>query len=124
MSSWRDLADPVCDDALRQAFNSPSSSVGRDLLRTLEEFAATSGPNTQAIRAFLNEVQREPPPGLLASEEEVVVAQDFFLDNSIQIMQALLHYSLAGGFARQALISVASQPTNQKYITVLVSYAP
>ncbi|KAH9887311.1 hypothetical protein C8Q73DRAFT_260350 [Cubamyces lactineus] len=103
-ASWRDLADPVCDDALRQAFNSPSSSVGRDLLRTLEEFAATSGPNTEAVRAFLNEVQREPPPGLLASEEEVVVAQDFFLDNSIQIMQALLHYSLAGGFASPRIV--------------------
>ena len=99
MSSWRNLADPVCDHALRQAFNSPSASVGSDLLRTLE-FAATSDHEAEAVRAFLDEVQRGPPPGLLASEEEIALAQDFFLDNSIQIMQALLHYSLAGGFAR------------------------
>ncbi|KAI0336605.1 hypothetical protein GY45DRAFT_1349875 [Cubamyces sp. BRFM 1775] len=103
MSSWRDLADPLCDDALRQAFNSPSSSVGKDLLRSLEEHAAASSHKPKAVQEFLDTVQQEPPPGLLASEEEVVLAQEFFLDNSIQIMQALLHYSLAGGFARQAV---------------------
>ncbi|KAJ8468478.1 hypothetical protein ONZ51_g9608 [Trametes cubensis] len=100
---WRNLADPACDHALRQAFNSPSASVGSDLLRTLE-FAATSDHAAEAVRVFLDEVQQEPPPGLLASEEEIALAQDFFLDNSIQIMQALLHYSLAGGFASPRIV--------------------
>ena len=36
----------------------------------------------------------------MVSLEELKTAQDFFVDHSIQIMQALLHYSLAAGFAR------------------------
>lgn len=93
--SWRGEGDPLCDRALRDVFGSASSSVGKDLLRTLEEQT-----DSEAAQAFLDEVQRAPPAGILASDEEIALAQEFFLDNAIQIMQALLHYSLAGGFSR------------------------
>lgn len=98
--SWRSLGDDSCDKALRDVFSGPSSSTGKDLLKTLEEQASARSDTSNAAQDFLDEMNRAPPAGILASEEEIVLAQNFFLDNSIQIMQALLHYSLAGGFAR------------------------
>ncbi|KAI0824901.1 hypothetical protein BC628DRAFT_1376486 [Trametes gibbosa] len=98
--SWRGEGDPLCDAALRDVFDSASSSVGKELLSTLEEHSAS-----EAVQAFLNEVHQTPPAGILASDEEVALAQEFFLDNSIQIMQALLHYSLAGGFASPRIVA-------------------
>ena len=50
--------------------------------------------------AFLDEVLRSPPSALSATAEEVDLARQLFIDDSVQIMQALLHYSLAGGLAR------------------------
>ncbi|KAI0360337.1 hypothetical protein OH77DRAFT_674257 [Trametes cingulata] len=101
---WRNEGDTLCDNALREVFSSPSSSVGKDLLRALEERANSRDGQCEAISAFIDEVHQAPPAGLLASEEEAVLAQEFFLDNSIQIMQALLHYSLAGGFASPRIV--------------------
>ncbi|KAL7283948.1 hypothetical protein ACG7TL_001220 [Trametes sanguinea] len=98
-ASWRSLSDDTCDAALREAFDGPSSTVGKDLLRSLENLSQESGMTQGAVQRFLDQVNAEPPEILRVSEEEVTVAQEFFLDNSIQIMQALLHYSLAGGFA-------------------------
>ncbi|KAI0646650.1 hypothetical protein C8Q79DRAFT_682979 [Trametes meyenii] len=100
---WRKLSDPLCDNALREAFPSPSASVGKDLLQKIEELASKIGPY-EIIRQFMEEVQQPPPAGIRASEEDIVLAQTFFLDNSIQIMQALLHYSLAGGFASSQIV--------------------
>ncbi len=90
----------MCDAALREAFKHPSATVGKDLLTALQEYAASADRDTPATKAFLDEVHQLPPAGLLATEEEVRVAQELFVDDSIQIMQALLHYSLAGGLAR------------------------
>ena len=53
-----------------------------------------------AARAFLDDISRVPPPELKATPEDIRRARELFLDNVMQIMQALLHYSLAGGFAR------------------------
>ncbi|KAI8971269.1 hypothetical protein BD414DRAFT_469759 [Trametes punicea] len=101
---WRGLSDTSCDQALRQTFNSPSASVGKDLLRSLEERQSTENAQSDAVGQFLDEVYRVPPTGILVSEEDLVLAQEFFLDNSVQIMQALLHYSLAGGFASPRIV--------------------
>lgn len=43
---------------------------------------------------------REPPEDVAVRDEDIRIAQELFLDCGIQIMQALLCYSLAGGFAR------------------------
>ncbi|OJT08286.1 hypothetical protein TRAPUB_825 [Trametes pubescens] len=102
--SWRGLGDASCDKALRDVFSGPSSSVGKDLLKTLEEHASARSDTSNAAQDFLDEMNQAPPAGILASEEEIVLAQNFFLDNSIQIMQALLHYSLAGGFASPRIV--------------------
>ncbi|KAI0777333.1 hypothetical protein BD413DRAFT_466892 [Trametes elegans] len=102
--SWRNTGDSLCDFALRQTFSDPSASVGKDLLRTLQQTVTEGEAHLDAVQEFLNEVQLPPPTGILASEAEVALAQEFFLDNSIQIMQALLHYSLAGGFASPRIV--------------------
>ncbi|KAI9061616.1 hypothetical protein FKP32DRAFT_1575763 [Trametes sanguinea] len=102
--SWRSLSDVACDAALREAFSCPSSTVGKDLLRSLESLSEDSGMTQSAVQRFLDEVNEEPPEAVRASKEEVIIAQEFFLDNSIQIMQALLHYSLAGGFASPRIV--------------------
>ena len=74
--------------------------MGKDLLQSLQDHLVDTKGNAPAIEAFLREVNQPPPAGLRATEQEVVAAQELFLDDSIQIMQALLHYSLAGGLAR------------------------
>ncbi|TBU29454.1 hypothetical protein BD311DRAFT_720643 [Dichomitus squalens] len=109
---WRETGDPVCDDALREVFASPSASVGQDLLDAVQDYAeATSREEAPATHAFLDEVLHNPPEGLSATDDEVAVARQFFIDDSVQIIQALLHYSLAGGLARfvrypSALLSI------------------
>ena len=99
MHRWRTQGDPLCDVALDTLFPKISSSVGHDLLTTLEEYVADN-PGPSAPREFLAEVSRTPPLGIKVTERELKIAQDFFVDHSVQIMQALLHYSLAAGFAR------------------------
>ncbi|OSD02630.1 hypothetical protein PYCCODRAFT_328980 [Trametes coccinea BRFM310] len=103
-ASWRSLSDDTCDAALREAFTGPSSTVGKDLLGSLASLSQESGRTQSSVQRFLDHVNAEPPETLRVSEEEVTVAQEFFLDNSIQIMQALLHYSLAGGFASPRIV--------------------
>ncbi|RDX46191.1 hypothetical protein OH76DRAFT_902101 [Lentinus brumalis] len=101
---WSHIGDPACDAALREAFKHPSATVGKDLLTALQEYAASTDSDTPATKAFFDEVHQLPPAGLLATEEEVYVAQELFVDDSIQIMQALLHYSLAGGLASSRIV--------------------
>lgn len=96
---WRTQGDPLCDAALQEMFSSPSSSVGHDLLSSLESYIS-SHPGPGPAREFLDLVSQAPPTEFVLSEDQVRLAQHFFLDNGVQIMQALLHYSLAGGFAR------------------------
>ncbi|KAI0690992.1 hypothetical protein C8T65DRAFT_711558 [Cerioporus squamosus] len=108
--SWSHIGDPACDAALREVFKHPSATVGHDLLTALQDYAASADGNAPATEAFLDEVHKAPPPGLLATEEEIRIAQELFVDDSIQIMQALLHYSLAGGLARCVNKSDARMP--------------
>lgn len=95
------MGDHACDTVLREVFASPAASVGRDLLHAVQAHAeATCCEEAPATHAFLDEVLRGPPPGLAATEEEVVLARQLFIDDSVQIMQAMLYFSLAGGLAR------------------------
>lgn len=99
MARWRSIGDPLCDDALQVVFESSSSSIGKDLLATLEHYAAAN-PGDSAVHTFLRQVSQHPTPGLQVTAQEAELAQELFLDNSVEFNQALLHYSLAGGFAR------------------------
>ncbi|KZT01853.1 uncharacterized protein LAESUDRAFT_730745 [Laetiporus sulphureus 93-53] len=101
--NWRNLGDPLCDDALETVFLTSSSSVGKDLLATLERFTAEN-PEDEPVHRFLEEVRQVPPPAVRVNERDVRLAQQLFLDNSIEIVQALLHYSLAGGFASPRIV--------------------
>lgn len=96
------MGDPLCDAAIDTLFPTATSSVGKDLLASLEQYVADN-PGQNHARLFLDEVSQAPPCGIQVSEEEVELGQAFFLDYAIQIMQALLHYSLAAGFARYAI---------------------
>ena len=60
-------------------------------------------PEQNAASTFLRELLLEPPLGIEVSEDEVTLGRAFFLDHVAQIMQGLLHYSLAGGFARSVM---------------------
>ncbi|OCH86022.1 hypothetical protein OBBRIDRAFT_762060 [Obba rivulosa] len=100
---WRSQGDPLCDAALAEIFPSSSSSVGKDLLQALETYVAEH-PEAGSARAFLDEVSRVPPPDIEVRPEDVELARELFLDNAVQIMQALLHYSLAGGFASPRIV--------------------
>lgn len=105
---WRSLGDPLCDDALDYLLTSTtnSSPVGKDLLAWLTDFVEESpgdnhsASNAGAANAFYDEIHSAPPLELQASEEEIKIARAFFLDHAFIIMQSLLHYSLAAGFAR------------------------
>jgi hypothetical protein len=100
--SWRFEADPLCDAALRDLFpNGLSSANGVDLFAQLEAFVDGSHPESDsaAVR-FWKAVNEHPPDIIKASVEQINLARTVFLDHAVQIMQALLYYSLAGGFAR------------------------
>ncbi|KAH9840655.1 uncharacterized protein C8Q71DRAFT_794797 [Rhodofomes roseus] len=86
---WRTLGDPVCDDALQTVFSSSASTVRKELLTRLETYAETH-PEVDDVHAFLREVSQCSPAGIQVTGREVELAQE---------LQALLHYSLAGGFA-------------------------
>jgi len=90
--------DLVCDNALLVIFPKASDSVGKDLYETLVSYV-DAHPGHNAASIFLHEAQRAPPSEIEVSEEEVSQGRMFFLDHAMQIMQAFLHYSLAGGFA-------------------------
>ncbi|GJE96281.1 DUF2236 domain-containing protein [Phanerochaete sordida] len=99
---WRSMADPSCDAALDAMFKE-SSYIGKDLLESLENHSdQRSAPD--AASAFLEEVSNIPPEDIRVDPRDVLIARDFFLDYSIQIMQALFHYSLAGGFASPRIV--------------------
>ncbi|CAL1708828.1 unnamed protein product [Somion occarium] len=95
---WRRVGDPLCDDALQLIFTSPSASAGKDLLECLQQYVSTNpGPNAATI--FLGDLNQIPPNSLIASQSQVEAGRRLFLDHAALIMQALLHYSLAAGFA-------------------------
>ncbi|KAF8576419.1 hypothetical protein K439DRAFT_1418954 [Ramaria rubella] len=97
LEEWRAMGDPLCDAALRSMFTSASSSTGVDLLERLQSDAALNpeGPSQD----LLDDVSLLPPNGIAATPLEIREAHTFFLQHSVAIMQCLMHFSLAGGFA-------------------------
>jgi hypothetical protein len=71
---------------------------GVDLLTALEESARENSRGAAAL--FLENVSRPLPDDIKVSEEEIDLATRFFVHHSVGIMQSLMHFSLAGGFAR------------------------
>ena len=47
-----------------------------------------------------------PPEDLRATQKDIVLAGEFFLDYAAQIAQSLAFFSLAGGFARSIAIAL------------------
>ncbi|KAI0312424.1 hypothetical protein OF83DRAFT_659515 [Amylostereum chailletii] len=94
---WAREGDPLCDAAIEEMAPGVSCSMGIDLFAALEEHVRVH-PEGDA-RKFLDHVLHPPPPDLLASQEDVDVATDFFLDHAIHIAEALIFFSLVGGFS-------------------------
>lgn len=88
----------MCDKALESMFLTTASSTGVDLLERLQSDAVSNpeGPS----QVLLDDVSFSPPDDIAASPSEILEAQAFFLQHSVAIMECLLHFSLAGGFAR------------------------
>lgn len=102
MDRWRTMGDPLCDAALEVLFPNPHASVGKDLYAVLSEYVSQRSElsSHDPVQAFWEAIHVAPPEDIAVTDEEVAVAQAFFVDHAIQIMQALLNYSLAAGFAR------------------------
>ena len=96
-SRWRSVADTYCDEALLETFPSLNSSTGVDLFECVER-KALEGPGP--ARDFLHHVTSMPPEGIRASDAQIHRGQKFFYVYSAPILSSLMHFSLAGGFAR------------------------
>lgn len=91
----------MCDDAISEIFSSGVSPAGQDLYSLLESFVTSKGNDLSSSAVlFWQDLHRLPPIGIQVSDKDTVLAQQFYLDCAVQISQALLYYSLAGGFAR------------------------
>ncbi|QRW19141.1 hypothetical protein RhiXN_00547 [Rhizoctonia solani] len=80
---WRQHSDKLCDEALIETFPNPSSSTGTDLLEAIER-RAEQGPG--AARNFIDHVNRMPPEGIRASDDQIRRAQRFFYKYSSPIL--------------------------------------
>ncbi|KAJ3844134.1 hypothetical protein EV361DRAFT_791650 [Lentinula raphanica] len=105
---WRTIGDPLCDAAIQELFPDRVYS-GADLLQCLESSTGSShrsedSTTSSSVQRFWDAIHEHPPMNIRASREQVEVARSFFIDHSVQIMQALLYYSLAGGFASPRIV--------------------
>ncbi|KAG8893833.1 hypothetical protein FRC01_013326, partial [Tulasnella sp. 417] len=103
---WRQIGDPLADDALAALFPSTlaTSIHGIDLLEALQSKAASEArspdyPDASPIHQYLDATLAEPPKGIKATENEIQLAQSFFAANAVPITLSLLYFSLGGGFA-------------------------
>ncbi|TFY82912.1 hypothetical protein EWM64_g1096 [Hericium alpestre] len=101
---WRQEGDETCDEALRTLFPNSSSSTGVDLLSALEDHKHRNPNVDDPAVSFLDSLSEPPPEEFRISEYEYRIATEFFLDHAIQIVQSLLYYSLAGGFASARIV--------------------
>jgi hypothetical protein len=92
--------DSLCDQAIEE-LTQQSSLTGIDLYAALESHINQHGrePSCSAFQ-FWESVHQLPPDSIRVDERGLQLGRELFLDNAIQISQALLYYSLAGGFAR------------------------
>ncbi|KAA1478715.1 hypothetical protein DENSPDRAFT_695692 [Dentipellis sp. KUC8613] len=102
---WRQEGDRKCDEALKTLAPDPSTHAGKDLLAALEKHDEARDPSGfDPALCFLDAIYERPPDDLCMTEQEYRTATNFFLDYAIQIAQALLYYSLAGGFASPRIV--------------------
>ncbi|QRW05464.1 transmembrane protein [Ceratobasidium sp. AG-Ba] len=103
LEQWRQLADPYCDAALVDTFPSATSSTGIDLLESVQH-QASKGPGP--ARDFIEHVNSPPPESIRAPHVQILRGQAFFYKYSAPILAALMHFSLAGGFASARITRV------------------
>ncbi|KAI0074961.1 hypothetical protein K474DRAFT_1773585, partial [Panus rudis PR-1116 ss-1] len=96
---WRRVNDPLCDSALELVFPIISSSVGKDLLKSLRNHIEESPAGSNAASELFEQINGAPPEDIAVSGSEMELGRTLFLDHAVPILQALLHYSLAAGFA-------------------------
>lgn len=105
-NEWRQIGDPLADDALAALFPSKlaTSIHGIDLLEALQSKPASDAPSPDPsdpspISQYLDATLAEPPKEIKATESEIKLAQTFFAANAVPITLSLLYFSLGGGFA-------------------------
>jgi hypothetical protein len=96
------IGDPLVDDFL--ASLPPARLAHKDLLQLLlDEFimeGSLGRPDKGVAHRLWDEVAREAPEGVRASEADVALGQRVFWGNVAGIFAGLMHFSLAGGFSR------------------------
>ncbi|KAK1232654.1 hypothetical protein PQX77_004216 [Marasmius sp. AFHP31] len=102
---WRMEGDPLCDAALVHLL-SDSSPAGMDLYHRLQTFVTKldAHDNASPASTFWKAIADIPPSDIRVTDEQFERGRALFLDNSIQIGQSLLYYSLAGGFASPRIV--------------------
>lgn len=94
----------MCDRALDEVFSEGSHKpTGVDLLSAVQSQAVSNPTGSSA--EFLKQTSVGLPPDIAVSQETLDAGAEFFVRNSTGILQSLMHFSLAGGFARWALRS-------------------
>ena len=117
------MSDLTCDAAIESIFRNSGQSVGQDLLQSLLDHVGNH-PEGDAAKDFLDSLNQPPPAGICVSAGDVELARTFFLDYAVQIMQALLHYSLAAGFARFVGAIFLLQPKVKSALLVPELFVP
>lgn len=74
------------------------SAAGVDLLTALEDTAKSNPSGSSA--SFLKDIMNPLPEEIAVTIEDLERGMEFFVKNSVGITQSLMHFSLAGGFAR------------------------
>ncbi|KAI0062813.1 hypothetical protein BV25DRAFT_623323 [Artomyces pyxidatus] len=115
--SWRHEGDPLCDAAVDLLWPNLFTGAGADLLAVLEAHVAEH-PVVDAAHVFLKAVSQRPPEDICATESDIRTACEFHLDHILQISQALMYFSLVGGFASPRIVQTLHS------VSYLVSQSP
>ncbi|KAF9263419.1 hypothetical protein L218DRAFT_865226 [Marasmius fiardii PR-910] len=104
--TWRLEGDPLCDAALVHLLSDSSSVDGIDMYHRLQAFVVKldAHDNASPVSTFWKSITDVPPSDIRVTDEEFERARALFLDNSVQISQSLLYFSLAGGFASPRIV--------------------
>lgn len=97
---WRFHADRLCDAALREVFPTASSCTGQDLLGSMITAAAANPAGTAA--AFMTHAYKPLPEPIRTTQKQLNLGCKLYVERCMDINQALLNMSLAGGFSRLA----------------------
>ncbi|KZS98153.1 hypothetical protein SISNIDRAFT_480934 [Sistotremastrum niveocremeum HHB9708] len=107
LESWRFHADRLCDDALREAFLTASSCTGKDLLAEIMCVAEANANGPAA--AFMKHACDPLPESIRTTQTQLDLASRLYVERCMDINQALLNMSLAGGFSSPRITRVLRQ---------------